>query len=53
MALANSGRMEEALPLFKAIFAKDENWREMATRLPASGLLTVSEEDLKKITNLK
>ena len=53
VALANSGRMEEALPLFRAIFAKDENWREMSKRLPASGLLTVSEEDLRKITNLK
>lgn len=49
VALANSGRMEEALPIFGEIFSKDENWREMTRRLPASGLLTVSEEEMKEI----
>lgn len=53
VALANSGRLEEALPMFRAIFAKDENWREMTKRLPSSGLLIVSEEEMKKIINLK
>ena len=53
VALANSGRLKEALPMFKAVFSKDENWREMTKRLPASGLLTVSDEELKQIINLK
>lgn len=49
VALANSGRMDEALPMFGEIFSKDENWKEMTRRLPASGLLTVSEEEMQKI----
>lgn len=53
VALANSGRLEEAKPMFDSIFQKDENWREMTRRLPASGLLNVSEDELKEITNNK
>jgi len=52
VALANNGRMEEALPVFKYVFARDANWRELTRRLPASGLLTVSEEGLKQILTL-
>lgn len=50
VALANSGRMEEAKPIFEKVFAEDENWKEMTTRLPASGLLTISEAELKELT---
>ncbi|MFV8837353.1 DUF1028 domain-containing protein [Salinimicrobium soli] len=53
VTLANTGRVEEALPLFKAVFSEDPNWREMTRRLPSSGLLKTSEEDLKTIINLK
>jgi uncharacterized Ntn-hydrolase superfamily protein len=49
VALANSGRLKEALPVFKAIFKEDENWRTMTMRLPASGLLNVSKEQLNQI----
>ncbi|MDR5591216.1 DUF1028 domain-containing protein [Christiangramia sp. SM2212] len=49
VALANSGRLEEAKPIFQKVFAEDENWKEMTTRLPASGILTVSEEELQEI----
>ncbi|GAA4311266.1 DUF1028 domain-containing protein [Pontixanthobacter gangjinensis] len=49
VALANSGRLEEAKPIFKKVFSEDENWREMTTRLPASGILTVSDEELQAI----
>ena len=51
IALANSGRMKEALPVFKAIFEQDDNWRIMTTRLPASGLLNVTETELNQIVN--
>ncbi|WP_373059616.1 DUF1028 domain-containing protein [Zunongwangia sp. H14] len=51
VALANSDRLEEAEPIFKEIFAKDENWRTMLTRLPASGLLNLSEEEIDEIIN--
>jgi uncharacterized Ntn-hydrolase superfamily protein len=50
IALANDGRLEEALPLFRSIFEEDDNWRTMTKRLPASGLLTVTREELEKIT---
>jgi len=50
VALANSGRIEEAKPIFKTVFEADENWKEMITRLPASGLLTISDAELKEIT---
>ena len=51
IALANSGRMKEALPVFKAIFVQDDNWRIMTTRLPSSGLLNVTEAELNQIVN--
>ena len=46
VALANSGRMDEARPIFEAVFAKDENWKEMTRRLPSAGLLTIPQEEL-------
>ncbi|MEA3463417.1 MAG: DUF1028 domain-containing protein [Bacteroidota bacterium] len=49
VALANNHRMEEALPIFEYVFDRDSNWRELTRRLPASGLLTVSESELQTI----
>ena len=49
VALANKHRMEEALPIFEYVFDSDANWRELTRRLPASGLLTVSEPELETI----
>ncbi|MDT0641966.1 DUF1028 domain-containing protein [Zunongwangia sp. F363] len=49
VALANSGRLEEALPVFEEVFEEDENWREMLTRLPKAGLLNISEEEIEEI----
>lgn len=51
VALANSGRVGDAIPLFKSIFNKDQHWRLMTRRLPKSGLLKVSKEDLEEILN--
>ena len=50
VALANSGRLEEAKPIFRTIFEKNENWETMIYRLPASGILNLSEEEIKSIT---
>ncbi|CAL68391.1 DUF1028 domain-containing protein [Christiangramia forsetii] len=50
VALANSGRINEAKPIFQEVFKADKNWKEMITRLPASGILTISEAELKEIT---
>lgn len=49
VSLANLGRVDEALPLFKAVFAADPSWLEMARRLPGKGFLTVGEADMAKI----
>lgn len=49
VSLANTGEIEKSLPMFKAIFIIDENWRELTKRLPPVGLLTVNDEILKKI----
>jgi len=51
VALANSNRLDEAIPVFKSIFKEDENWKEMTKRLPASDLLDVTDEELEKIIN--
>ncbi|MEL6534822.1 MAG: DUF1028 domain-containing protein, partial [Bacteroidota bacterium] len=54
VTLANIGEMEEALKLFSEVFAADgENWRTLIDRLVAPGLITVSEEDLKRIQQVK
>ncbi|HXL58692.1 MAG TPA: DUF1028 domain-containing protein, partial [Chitinophagaceae bacterium] len=52
ITLANNKKVDEAIPMLKKIFSQDKNWRELTKRLPAVGLLTVSEEDLKKIISL-
>lgn len=49
VSLANTGEVEKSLPMFKEIFSRDKNWKELTKRLPAVGLLTVKEEDLSKI----
>ena len=49
VALANAGRLDEALPLFADVFAKGENWRRLTPRLVAPGFLQVSEDDLARI----
>ena len=40
VALASNGRIEEALPLFRAVFAGDKNWIELTRRLPKAELLS-------------
>jgi uncharacterized Ntn-hydrolase superfamily protein len=49
ISLANLGRVDEALPMLAAIFAQDPNWRTLTGRLPAVGLLDVSEANLARI----
>jgi uncharacterized Ntn-hydrolase superfamily protein len=49
VTLANNKEVNKAIPMFKKIFAADNNWKEMTKRLPAVNLLTVTEEELKQI----
>ena len=39
VALVNMGRVDDALPLFRKVFAMDRNWATLTPRLPKSGLL--------------
>ena len=39
VSLVGMGRVDEALPLFRKVFAIDRSWAEMTPRLPKSGLL--------------
>lgn len=52
VTLANNKEVEKALPMLKKIFAADKNWKELIRRLPAVHLLTVSDNDLKRILSL-
>lgn len=52
IAMANNGLLKEAIPIFKEIFNKDDNWRELTRRLPKSDLLNLSEAELKKVLEL-
>ncbi len=38
VTLASIGRENEAMPIFKAVFAKEPVWAELLERLPAAGL---------------
>ncbi len=52
VTLADTGKLEEALPIFKHVFQKNRDWAELVKRLPASGLLKNDAEMLKKISAL-
>ncbi len=52
VALVNMGRLNDALPLFKAIFTKDPNWKTLTPRLIKNGLLNVTDEQLQQILNV-
>ncbi|MFT6827137.1 MAG: putative Ntn-hydrolase superfamily protein [Roseivirga sp.] len=52
IALANNGRVEEAMPIFKQVFKADKNWKTLSERLVPIGFLTVTEEQLEAILKL-
>jgi len=52
VALANNGEMEEAKSIFKAIFQKNNKWKELIPRLIKPKLLIISENELQEILNL-
>jgi uncharacterized Ntn-hydrolase superfamily protein len=49
VALVNAGRVQESLPLFREIFAKDRNWLTLLPRLPQAGVLRNDEDVLQLI----
>ena len=52
VALANMNRVEEALPLFRRVFAADPNWRTLTPRLVKSGILPDNKELIDRIINV-
>ena len=53
ISLVNIGRIDDALPMLKEIFSKDNNWRLLTERLPKIELLNVDKKDLKRIMTVK
>ena len=49
VTLATAGRVEEALPLFQKVFAREPKWAELVERLPASELLPADEKLIARI----
>ena len=49
VALASNGHLNEALPIFKEVFAKEPRWAELTPRLPGVDLLPKDPGMLKKI----
>ena len=52
ISLANSNKIDEALPLFKDVFKKYDNWRTLTERLPDVDLLKIEKEALEKILSI-
>jgi uncharacterized Ntn-hydrolase superfamily protein len=52
ITLANNKQVDKALPILKKVFAQNSNWKELTRRLPKVNLLTVNDNDLKKILSL-
>jgi uncharacterized Ntn-hydrolase superfamily protein len=49
VTLTNIGKLDEALPIFKKVFAMDSNWAILTPRLIKVGQLNVDDAGLKKI----
>jgi uncharacterized Ntn-hydrolase superfamily protein len=49
VTLADLGRVEEAIPLFRRAFAQDDAWMELLGRLPGAGLLGADQATLDRI----
>lgn len=52
VTLADTGKLDQALPLFQMIFKQNPDWAELVIRLPAAGLMKDDPEVLKKIRSL-
>jgi uncharacterized Ntn-hydrolase superfamily protein len=49
VTLAANGRVDESLPLFKKVFAKEPKWAVLVDRLPAAELLPADEKLIARI----
>jgi uncharacterized Ntn-hydrolase superfamily protein len=51
IALINNDEANQAKPILIKVFEKDSNWRKLILRLPSSGLISLSKEDLETFLN--
>ena len=52
VTLADTGKLDQAIPLFQKIFMRNPDWAELVMRLPAAGLMKDDPQVLKKIHSL-
>jgi tetratricopeptide (TPR) repeat protein len=52
VTLADTGRFEEAVPFFRAVFAANPNWVILLQRLPKVGLIKNDPDLIAKIVDL-
>ena len=53
VTMASVGRMAEAEPIFRAVFAKEPYWADLVPRLPAAGLLPNDPALVERIVGLR
>jgi tetratricopeptide (TPR) repeat protein len=53
VTLADLGHVEEALPIFREVFARNDNWATLVQRLPAAGLLREDPEMMDRILSAR
>lgn len=51
-SLVNIGKLDKALPIFKEVFSKNENYKILVPRLVPIGQLKVNDEELQKILSI-
>ncbi len=49
VALADTGHMEQALPIFRQVFAENPDWAVLLKRLPPVGMVKMSPAEVEKI----
>jgi uncharacterized Ntn-hydrolase superfamily protein len=49
VTLADLGRVEEALPIFRQAFSRNPDWAKLLERLPQAGMLSVDEKAMCRI----
>lgn len=52
VTLANNKELQEAIPVFKKVFAKDRNWQVLLKRLKKANLLQITDDQLEALEKL-
>ncbi|MFV2038641.1 MAG: DUF1028 domain-containing protein [Acidimicrobiales bacterium] len=50
--LVGVGRVDDAVPLFRDVFMRSGQWRQLLARLPESRLMAIDDATLKRLTEL-